>query len=165
MKTSTMGPYWKVIGYGSIVGIAVAVGALMVFYLTFANEFGWVNVADALKWGLVIGLLTSGMVVVGTVAVARTLDTAVGKGLFILLSLISPLVGWLLFGLVNGVLVSWDFFFGFPGIAAVAAAASVIIAAIATLFMPAAQADTGGRRHPIEDASVSELLEVEDRGR
>ncbi|MDF2508064.1 MAG: hypothetical protein K0Q52_1923 [Microbacterium sp.] len=59
-----------------------------------------------------------------------------GQGLFILLSFFSPLVGWLLLGVLNGVLVGWDFFFFAPWIAGVSSVTAALIAAISTFFMP-----------------------------
>jgi hypothetical protein len=55
MSKSTMGLYWKVIAYGSIVGILMAIGVLAIYYLTFADEFTWVSVGNSIRWGFLLG--------------------------------------------------------------------------------------------------------------
>jgi MFS family permease len=141
MKQSTMRLYWKVIACCAMIGIALATGLLAVYYLTFAGEFTWATFAAAVKWGTVLGLLTTGMVIAGTIATARRLDRSYGKALFLLTSFLSPLVGWVLFGAVNGLLVGWDFFFGFPVIAGVSSVIALVVAALATFFMPSKRLD------------------------
>lgn len=151
MKKSTMGLYWKVIAYGSIVGIFLAVGVLAIYYLTFAHEFTWATVGDSIRWGFLLGLLTAGMVIAGTCVTARRLDTAGGKGMFILLSFLSPLVGWLLLGALNGVLVGWDFFFFAPWIAGVSSVTAVLIGALSTFLMPRAHEDEPPAGHSLDE--------------
>lgn len=139
-----MGLYWAVIAGGSIAGVPLAIAALAVFRFTFAGEFSWATVEDSVRWGTLVGLMTTGMVIVGTFLTARHLGSPWGKGLFILLSFLSPLAGWLLYGAANGVLVGWDFFFGYCLIAVVASVTSTLIAAVAAFFMPEAM-DSGSR--------------------
>ncbi|MFT4230316.1 MAG: hypothetical protein QM602_08515 [Microbacterium sp.] len=136
MSTSTMGPYWRVIGYGSIVGVALAIGILNLYYLIFATEYTLQTFSHAAKWGALLALATSGFVTVGTIALARKLRARRGKVLFISLSVVSPIVGWLVVGVLNGVLFSWIFFFGFPMIAVVSGVMAGIVAALAMFFVP-----------------------------
>ncbi|MDF2508063.1 MAG: hypothetical protein K0Q52_1922 [Microbacterium sp.] len=75
-----MGLYWKVIAYGSIVGISLAIGVLAIYYLTIAHEFTWATVGDSVRWGLLLGLLTAAMVTAGTCVMARPIYTAWGRG-------------------------------------------------------------------------------------
>lgn len=141
MKTLTMGPYWKVILYGSTVGVALSIGILNLYYLIFFTEYTSQSFGDAIRWGAGLALVTSGLVTCGTLAVARQLGTRRGKILFIILSVLSPIAGWLLLGIINGLLVSWYFFFGFPLIAIVSGIASGIIATFATFFLPRSDPD------------------------
>lgn len=158
MSASTVGTYWRVIAYGSIVGTVLSICVLSVVYLTFNPEFGGPDVVDAIRWGVGIALTTSAMVVAGTIVVAHRLESPVGKGAFVALSFLSPLVGWMLLGLVNGVVVGWDFFFGFPWIAAVASVSAIVIAAVSSLFMPS----TEGGASTEEDVAVL-LQSADDR--
>jgi hypothetical protein len=151
MRTSTVRLYWKVVAVGSIAGIALAVAALAIFYSTFARGFTWANVGDSLRWGVLVGLLTTAMATTGTLVTARRLDTAGGKALFILLSFLSPLLGWLLVGVIDGVIAGWDFFFGFPWIAAAAGIAAALIAAVSTLFMPPPPSGGSTSEHAVEE--------------
>ncbi|MDZ4236279.1 MAG: hypothetical protein U1C73_21580, partial [Dietzia sp.] len=95
---------------------------------------------DAAKWGTALALTTSALVVLGTIALARKLRTRSGKALFVIFSVVSPVVGWLLLGVLNGLVVSWLFFFGFPLIAVVSGTLAGIVAAIAMFFVPQADA-------------------------
>jgi hypothetical protein len=158
MKSSTMALYWKVIAYSCIVGISLAIGILTMYYLTFANEFTSATFGDAVRWGALLGLLTTVMVIAGTIATARRLDTPSGKALFILLSFLSPLVGWILFGIVNGVLVGWEFFFGAPLIAGVSSVVALLVGAVATFFMPSTRLDDH-----LEDGGLDSLLQQGER--
>lgn len=88
------------------------------------------------KWGTLLGLVTSSLVIVGTIAVARRLGKRRGNGLFIVLGVVSAVVGWLLLGIINGLLVGWTFFFGFPLIAAVSGVITGIVATVAMFFVP-----------------------------
>lgn len=142
--TSTMGLYWRVIAYGSIVGIVLAIVALNLYYLTFSLEYSARSFGDAVRWGVIIALTTSGFVIASTVAVARKLGTRRGQALLVLLSFVGPVVGWLLFGAASGLLVGWTFFFGFPLIAGVAGITAVLIAAFATFFLPSADSHAAG---------------------
>lgn len=131
-----MGPYWRTIGYGSIVGIVLSVGILNLYYLIFATEYTLQTFIDAAKWGTILALISSAFVTIGTIAFARKLNTARGKGLFIAMSVVSPIVGWILFGVINGLLFTWIFFFGYPLIGAASGVMAGIVAALATFFMP-----------------------------
>jgi hypothetical protein len=131
-----MGLYWRVALCGSLVGVALSIGILNLFYLIFWHEYTLQSFGAAAKWGTFMGLVASGFVVVGTIAFARKLGTRRGKGLFIALSVVSPIAGWLLLGILNGLLVSWYFFFGFPMTAAASGVLSGIVATLATFFMP-----------------------------
>jgi len=152
-----MGLYWKVIAWSATVGISLAIGILTIYYLTFANQFTLATFGDAVKWGTVLGLLTTVMVVAGTIATARRLDRSSGKALFILLSFLSPLVGWILFGIVNGILVGWDFFFGAPLIGGVSSVVALLIGTLATFFMPSTRLE----EHPAGDG-MDILLQLRD---
>lgn len=132
----TMGLYWRVIMYGSIVGAALSVGILNLYYLVFATDYTLQSFVDAAKWGTILGLVTSVLVIIGTIGVARSLGTRRGKGLFIVLGVVSAILGWLLLGILNGLLVGWIFFFGFPLIAAVSGVFTGIISTIAMFFAP-----------------------------
>ncbi|GAA2952509.1 hypothetical protein [Microbacterium schleiferi] len=149
MTTPTVGPYWRVIAYGSFVGVALSIGTLNVYYLIFATEYTLQTFVDAAKWGTALALTTSAFVVFGTIALARKLRTRRGKALFVLFSVASPVVGWLLLGILNGLLVSWLFFFGFPLIAVVSGTFAGIVAALAMFFVPQADA-------PKEDADSTD---------
>ena len=128
--------YWRVILYGSIVGVVLSIGILNLYYLVFVTEYTPQTFGYSVKWGTFFGLITSGFILVGTIAVARSLGTRLGKGLFIVLSVVSAAGGWLLYGVLTGLLGSWHFFFGYPVIAAVAGTMSGVVAALAMFFVP-----------------------------
>lgn len=140
MTAPTMGPYWRVIAYGSVVGVAISVGTLNVYYLIFTTDYTLQSFFDAAKWGAALALTTSAFVVIGTIGLARKVRTRRGKALFVLLSVASSVVGWLLLGVLNGLLASWLFFFGFPLIAVISGTFAGIVAALAMFFVPEADA-------------------------
>lgn len=131
-----MGLYWKVIGYGSIVGTLLAIGVLVGYYQVFALEPGLETVADSVKWGVVIGLVTSLMATIGTLPTASHLRSGKGKAAFVALASLSPLAGWLLLAALSGAVEGWNFAF-FALVAGISSVAIAIGAAVATLFMPA----------------------------
>lgn len=151
MKTPTMGSYWKVILYGTIVGVVLAIGILNQYYLIFSTEYTAQSFGNAIKWGTGLALVTSGLVICGTLAVARRLGTRRGKILFIILSVLSPIAGLMLLGIINGLLVNWHFFFAVPLIAIIAGVVSGIIATFAMLFLP--QPDSDEETGPVDALS------------
>jgi MFS family permease len=157
MSTPTMGAYWRVIAYGSIVGVALSIGILNLYYLIFASEYTLQSFGDAARWGTLLGLVTSAFVIVGTIAFARRLGTRWSRGLFITLSVVSPVAGWLGLGIVNGLLVSWIFFFGFPLIAAVSGVMAGIVATVSMFFIPQPETpeeDTASTDNPLSALDV-----------
>ncbi|MHC2999566.1 hypothetical protein [Microbacterium sp. HJ5] len=140
MTRSTMVLYWKVIAYSSIVGTVATVAFLMVYYLVFGNEIGWEYVLDACARGVAVGLATTLMVILGTLVTAWRLDTAWGKGLFVLLTFLSTWLGWLLLSSVEHLPVGWEFLFDIPWLPAVLTIGATLIAAVATFFMPSSRA-------------------------
>lgn len=151
-----MGPYWKVILYGSIVGAVLSVGILNLYYLIFANDYVFQTFLDGLLWGTALALVTSVLVTVGTIGLARSLGKRRGRGLFVLLSVLSAVAGWLVLGVLNGLLVSWNFFFGFPFIAGVAGVMTGIVSAIAMFIVSAS------RRVDDEGQSVDDAAQIFD---
>lgn len=106
---------------------------------------------------MILALISSAFVTIGTIAFARKLNTAGGKGLIIAMSVVSPFVGWILFGVINGLLSTWIFFFGYPLIGATSGVMAGIVAALATFFMP--QSASRQVLNPVEDP-----LDVFDSG-
>lgn len=157
MHVSMVGWYWRTIACCSAVGTGLTVIFLMGFYLLFGAEFGWAHILDSAARGMGLGLITSLMVVAGTVATARHLNTGWGKGLFVLLTFVSPLLGWLLLGAVRGMLPG--VLFEVPWLAVVLTVGATVIAAIATFFVPDSSPSTSPG-----DAEATELLERMNHG-
>ncbi len=152
-----MGLYWTIVAYSSIVGTAMSVVTLMVLYLVFGNEVGWEHVVDSFARGVALGALTSVMVVVGTLVTSSHLNTGWGKGLFIVLSFLSPLAGWALLQYTQPVLVGWEFLFDLPWMPALLSVGAGVVAAFATFFMPSSK-----QNKPSEGDAVAALLESRD---
>ncbi|MBW9110025.1 hypothetical protein [Microbacterium ureisolvens] len=156
MKSSTMRLYWKVIGYGSITGVVIAVAIMAVYYDTFAIWSTGDRLA-VLRWGSILGLISAIFVAIGTVATARKLDTTGGRISFALLSFLAPIIGWALVGIGTGLTATWHFFWGYPLIGFVAGVVSGLISVLATFFMPHTSAGAGAVNAPDDTSDLFKI--------
>jgi MFS family permease len=166
MSTSTRALYWRLLGGGALVGVVLAVAGLNLYYLATSTEYfapstgyGPQSFYNAVRWGTFLALVTAAFVMIGTLAVAGRLNTAWGKAGFVLLSIIGPAAGWMLFGVVQSVLTSWHFFFFSPILAVFAGIFSGIVAAFATFFIPereSEQAETDDEEDLLRGLGVEE---------
>lgn len=135
MSTSAVGPYWKIFLSGSVVGVLISSLAICLYRAIFFVELNLSVLVDSLKWGAILALITAAFVITGTIWFARTLNSKRSRIWFVALSVASPLIGWVLLGLLSGLVAGWSYVFFAPLIAVVSATTAGIIAAFAMIFI------------------------------
>ncbi|MDZ8275108.1 hypothetical protein R2Q81_03990 [Microbacterium aquimaris] len=144
-QSRTTGPYWKTIGYGSLVGTAICVLLTFAYQSFFAREgLGPDAWPGAVRYGVIIGAMTSLFVVIFTLPTVRLSGRR--KGAFVALATLGPLLGWIAYGAVMASLHGPSYFTGYPIVGGITAIGAGTLAALAMFVISAAQEQNAEKR-------------------